>query len=167
MTANQPPENNAPQTPAGPPQTPPPGADPAFAAGRPQAPDVAPPGAYPPAVFAPQQPPAPQKKSVLKRFLVTIVGVIVAIGIGIAVRSGVFDSPSMKAGDCVQQVGEDDVKVVDCGSAEAQYSILGIVEKQSQISARMGACKEFPDTTSVYWEGRNNGNGTVYCMKKL
>ena len=83
MTANQPPENNAPQTPAGPPQAPPPGADPAFAAGRPQAPDAAPPGAYPPAAFAPQQPPAPQKKSVLKRFLVTIVGVIVAIGIGI------------------------------------------------------------------------------------
>lgn len=168
MTTNQPPESNVPQTPAGPPQTPPPGADPAFAAGQPQAPDAAPAGAYPPAAaFAPQPPPEPKKKSVLKRFLITMVGVVVAIVVGVLVRSGVFDTPAMKVGDCVQQTGADDVKVVDCTSADAQYSVLGIVEKQSQISARMGACKAFPETTSVYWEGRNTGNGTVYCLKKL
>ena len=59
------------------------------------------------------------------------------------------------------------VKVVACDSADAQYSVLGIVEKQSQISARMGACKAFPETTSVYWQGRDTKSGTVYCLKKL
>ena len=43
------------------------------------------------------------------------------ITVSILWRTGVFDTPSMKVGDCVQQVGTDDVKVVGCGSAEAQF----------------------------------------------
>lgn len=187
MTTNQPPENpenEVPQTPAGPPQTPPPAAGPigqpqtpppaagpigpAFSVDQPHLqPDQPQAGGYPPSAFGAPPPPAPKKKSVLKRSLITIVGVVVAIVVGVLVRSGAFDSPSMKVGDCVQQVGEDDVKVVDCQSTDAQYSILGIVEKQSQISARMGACTDFPDTTSVYWQGRNTNSGTVYCLKRL
>lgn len=173
MSSNQPPENPTPPPSPTPlpnePQTPPPAAG--FASsGQPQAPD-GPPGAagYPPAGggFAPQ-PPAPKKKAgVAKRLLITLVAAVVAIVVGILVRSGMFDSPAMKVGDCVQEAGEDKVKVVACDSADAQYSVLGIVEKQSQISARMGACKEFPETTSVYWEGRNTSTGTVYCLKKL
>ena len=166
MTANQPPEDDAPQTPAGTPQAPPPTAGPigpAFGADRPQAQ----PESYPPSAFAAPPPLAPKKTSVRRRWLIIMAAVVVAIVVGILVRSGVFDSPAMKVGDCVTQVEDDNVKVVACGSADAQYTVLGIVEKQSQISARMGACKEFPETTSVYWQGRNNGNGTAYCLKKL
>jgi hypothetical protein len=166
MTANKPPENNGVQNPAGgappeQPQNPQPAAQ--------AAPQTPPPAGYPPApgAFAPQPPPPAKKGGVLKRILLTVGVAIVAIVVGILVRSGVFDSPSMKVGDCVQQTGTDSVKVVACDSADAQYKVLGIVEKQSQISARMGACKAFPETTSVYWEGRNNSSGTVYCLQEV
>lgn len=164
MSANPPPENPTPQ-PSNEPQNPPPAAG-FTPAAQPQAPDA--PGAgYPPAGgFAPQPPPPAKKAGVLKRLLITVGIAIVAIVVGILVRNGVFDSPSMKVGDCVQQVGEDKLKVVACDSADAQYSVLGIIDKQSRISAQMGACKEFPETTSIYWEGRNANSGTVYCLKK-
>ena len=170
MSTNQPPENDSNASPGGdhPPAggNPPPQAAPQFGPpGQPQQPPAA---GYPPAAgaFVPQ-PPAPKKSGVAKRILFSVVGAIVAIVVGILVRNGIFDSPSMKAGDCVQQTGEDSVKIVACDSADAQYSVLGIVEKQSQISARMGACKAFPETTSVYWQGRDTKSGTVYCLKKL
>lgn len=163
MSANQPPENNN-QSPAGPPpaawsQTPP-----TPAAGFPPAA-----GGYPPAGggFAPQPPPPAKKASLLKRILVPVGVAVVAIVIGLLVRSGVFDSPAMKVGDCIQQTGTDSVKIVGCDSADAQFRVLGIVEKQTQFGARLGACKDFPEATSAYWEGRKNSTGTLYCLQKV
>lgn len=128
-----------------------------------------PPGGYPPAAggFMPVPPEQAKKNSVGKRILFGIIAAVVAIGVSIAIRSFIFDSPKMKAGDCVQREGEDSVKVVTCGTPEAQYSVLGVVEKQSRYSGQAGACNAYPDTTTVYWEGRNNSTGTVYCLKKL
>lgn len=169
MTANQPPENDNPQAGGPEPQAgtnPPP-------AGQPPQPQYGaagqPPAGYPSAegAFAPQAPPAPKKGGKVKRSLISVGIAIVVIIVGALVRNGVFDSPAMKVGDCVQQTGADSVKVVACDSADAQFSVIGIVEKQSQISARMGACKAFPETTSVYWQGRDTKSGTVYCLKKL
>jgi len=128
-----------------------------------------PPGGYvaPPGGFTPAAPEQPKKPGVGKRILFGIIAAIVALGVSFAIRSGIFDSPKMKAGDCVQREGEDSVKVVTCGAPEAQYSVLGIVEKQSRYSGQAGACNPYPDTTTIYWEGRNNNSGTVYCLKKL
>ena len=113
-------------------------------------------------------PPEPAKKnSVGKRILFGIIAVVVAIAVSIAIRSGIFDSPKMKAGDCVQREGEDSVKVVTCGTPDAQYTVLGVVEKQSRYSGQAGACNPYPDTSTIYWEGPNNNTGTIYCLKKL
>jgi len=187
MSANQPPEGGpqgpgtpqgpgipqGPGTPQGIPQGPPPGqGQPAgYPGGAPQlGPDGQPvyPGAYPPpGGFQPPVAEPPKKAGTLKRILTSVgIAVLVILG-GILWRSGVFDTPSLKVGACVQQTSSDSVKTVDCGSAEAQYKVLGIKEKQSQASGRLGACNDWPDTTSVYWEGRNNSSGTVYCLQKL
>ena len=139
-------------------------------AGPPLGPDgqPLPPGAYPPpGGFQPQVAEQPKKGFQLKKFLTSIGIAIVVIVLGIMWRTGVFDSPSMKVGDCVQQTGSDSVKVVDCGSADAQYKVLGIKEKQSQSAGRLGACNDWPDTTSIYWEGRNTASGTVYCLQQV
>ncbi|MFT3860968.1 hypothetical protein [Micropruina sp.] len=127
-----------------------------------------PPGAYPPAgSFQPPVAEPAKQGGKLKRILTSVGIALVAVVVGIVWRSGVFDSPSMKVGDCVQQTGSDSVKVVDCGSADAQFKILGIQEKVSQASARMGACADWADTTSVYWQGRNSSSGIAYCLQKL
>lgn len=115
----------------------------------------------PPAVEQPKQ------GGTLKRILTSVGIALVVIVVSVLWRSGVFDSPAMKVGDCVQKSGEDSVKVVTCGTADAQYSVLGIVEKQSRYSSQAGACSAWPDTTTVYWEGRNTSSGTVYCLKQL
>lgn len=168
MSANQPPENDVPSPggdnpPAG--SNPPPAAPQFAPAGQPQQPPAA---GYPPAggAFIPQPPPASKKGGMARRLLFAIGGAIVAIVIGILVRSGVFDSPAMKVGDCVQQISEDSVKVVACDSQDAQFSVLGIVEKQGQVTAQL-ACQAYAETTNIYWEGRNKNTGTVYCLKKL
>ena len=103
----------------------------------------------------------------MKRILTSVGIALVVIVVSVLWRSGVFDSASMKAGDCVQKTGEDSVKVVACGTADAQYTVLGVVEKQSRYSAQAGVCKAWADTTTIYWEGRNNSSGTIYCLKKL
>ena len=109
----------------------------------------------------------PKKASRMKRILTSVGIALVVIVVSVLWRSGVFDSASMKAGDCVQKTGEDSVKVVACGTADAQYTVLGVVEKQSRYSAQAGVCKAWADTTTIYWEGRNNSSGTIYCLKKL
>ena len=125
------------------------------------------PGAYPPAGgFQPQVAQPAKKGGRWGRILLTVGIAIVVAVISALWRNGVFDSPTMKAGDCVQQTGSDSVKVVDCSSADAQYTVLGIQEKTTQASARLGACSQWPDTDSVYWEGRQTGTGTTYCLQK-
>lgn len=166
MTANQPPENQQPQGPGAAPQAGPAAAVPPAAAAYP-GPDA--PGAgYPPAGgFGQPAPSEPKKKSKLVKVLTTV-GVAIAVAIVSFLVRGAFSGPAMKAGDCVQQTGDDSVKVVACDSSEAAFKVLGIIEKRSRASASLpNVCKDYPNATSVYWEGRNAGQGTLYCMQKL
>lgn len=127
-----------------------------------------PPGGYPPAGGAWVAPSAPQKKkaSKLARILSAVAAAALVITFSLLWRSGIFDT-SMKVGDCVRQVGEDNIEVVACDSGQAQYKILGIKERQSQMGAQLGACQDWPDATTSYWTGRRTGNGTLYCMARV
>ena len=140
-----------------------------FPQGDPNQPQGFPPaGGVPPAggAFVPPGQEQPKKGGVGKRLISAVVAIVVALGVGFAVRSGIFDS-KMAVGDCLQQTGEDSVKVVGCDSSDAQYKILGVKEKMSKVAAQAGACNDWPDTTSIYWEGRNTSSGTIYCLQKL
>jgi len=121
---------------------------------------------YPPAGgFVPPGAEAPKKQQSL------LVRIAIGIGVSLLIAFGFYffrtTFGAMKVGDCVQQTGEDSVKVVPCASAEARYEILGIVQNQGKLSGQLGVCRTWPETTSVYWEGRTTSSGTVYCMKKL
>lgn len=130
-------------------------------------PGYPPAGAVPPpsAGFMPPGQEAPKGRSLGRRLISVVVAVIVALAVGFLVRSGIFDT-KMAAGDCLQQTGADSVKVVGCDSADAQYTILGVKENLSKVAAQAGACNDWPDTTSIYWEGRNTASGTIYCLQK-
>jgi len=130
---------------------------------------VPPASGYPPAGgFVPPGAVAPKKQQSLLVRIAIGIGVALLIALGFYFfRTTLGTFGAMKAGDCVQQTGEDSVKVVACDSPEAAYEILGIVEKQSKLSGQLGVCRTWPDTTSVYWEGRTTTSGTVYCLKRL
>ena len=71
-----------------------------------------------------------------------------------------------KVGDCVAQEGSDDLKVVECGSADADYKVVGRVEDKTQTEAGISACGPFVDqgAEQAYWEGESGKKGLVLCL---
>jgi hypothetical protein len=111
------------------------------------------------------QPEQPKKKSQAKSWIAAIIVLAVIAGIGWFIGQSSPDRAVV--GDCVKQTGDNSVKVVDCGSGDAQYKVVGRVEDKSAISASLSACREFKDTDKTYWYGEQGKNGTVLCLADL
>ncbi|MEU3648927.1 hypothetical protein AB0E59_36520 [Lentzea sp. NPDC034063] len=109
----------------------------------------------------PTQEPAPKKSSVGKRILTYIVGLIVVGGALYAFNYFTSDAAQSKVGDCASVTGTTsapEYKVVDCGSAEATYTIgktLGLNE----------SCAN--EGYSEYSEGSRRGPKTKLCIAPL
>lgn len=113
----------------------------------------------------PAQPPAVPKKSkrrqkiVLTIFLV-VVAVLLAL-VWVATRS---NGENAQVGNCVTESGENYVKIVDCGAAEATLKVVARVEDKTQSEARANACSAYPDADQVFWEGKEGQTGVVLCL---
>lgn len=147
----------------GQPQFPPPG-DPNQAGGFP------PPqgGGFPPPGPAPQ--PA-RSGGGMKKVISIVIGIVVVAVIGFGVRAAIdyFDKDAAnkaKVGDCVAQEGSDDVKVVECGSSDADFKVVGRVEDKTQAEAGISACGPFVEqgAEQAYWEGERGKKGLVLCL---
>jgi hypothetical protein len=102
---------------------------------------------------------------VLRRKWLLIVIALVVIG-GIAAVSAYFNrdaASKANVGDCVQQEGSNDLKVVPCDDANADFKVVGRVEDKRQ-SDTDSACDPFPDAQSAYWEGETGKEGLVLCL---
>ena len=155
---------------------PPPGAQPGGF------PPPAQPGGFPPPQqggFAPTQaggfpPPGPAPQPVrsgggMRRRIITTVFALVVIG-GLAAVGAFLNrdaASKAKVGDCVQQQGSNDLKVVKCGDAKADYKVVGRVEDKTQVEASLSACDSFPDAESAYWEGESGKKGLVLCLAPI
>ena len=129
-------------------------------------------GGFPP----PQQgggfpPPGPAPQPVrrgggMRRRIITIVVALVVIGALAAVGAYLNRDAASKAkvGDCVQQSGSNDLKVVKCDDANADYKVVGRVDDKTQTEASLSACDPFPDAESAYWEGEQGKKGLVLCL---
>lgn len=157
----QPPFSNDPQQFPPPPGQPgqfPPSGDPNQAGGFPQG------GGFPPG-------PAPQpvrRGGGAKRAIVILVVLVVVVGGLVAL--GIFlnrdAASSAKVGDCVSQEGSDDLKVVKCDSADADFKVVGRVEDKTQTEAGLNACGPFVEqgAEQAYWEGEPGKKGLVLCL---
>ncbi len=71
--------------------------------------------------------------------------------------------------DCVQMVGATSFDVVDCGSAEAEYRIVGIEDEEMDYPAFMAdpdVCTGFESTDVALWIGElETEPGTVFCAE--
>jgi hypothetical protein len=112
----------------------------------------------------PGVPPQPKPKS-KRRFIglgiVLVVLVVVVVGALIANRHA---ANTAKAGDCVQQTGANDLKVVKCDDPKATFKVVGRVEDKTQAEASVGACDAYKDAQSSYWEGKPGKKGLVLCL---
>ncbi|MFI5908273.1 hypothetical protein [Dactylosporangium sp. NPDC051541] len=134
---------------------------------QPPAPGQPIPGQPPQApVAAPgQAPAAPAKKGIkVPRLVISIVVLIVLAGVGWYLSRD--DALNAKVGDCLHQKGANDLSIVKCDSADANFTVLGRVEDKSETEVdTAGVCDQFADATATYWEGKSGKKGTVLCLK--
>ena len=114
--------------------------------------------------------PQPEKKSGKKKLL-AIGGPLVGAGlVAAAGLSGFFGAGDPEIGDCVKQSGADSWDVVDCGSDEAQYKVVGQDETKltyPEFQSSSDICLKFPTAEYSLWIGPDGLQGTVYCAEPL
>jgi hypothetical protein len=97
--------------------------------------------------------------------------VAVAGVVGIGALGSFLGFGDPEVGDCVQMQGETDFDVVDCGSSDAQYRIVGIEAEEQTYPAFMAdpeTCAEFLSTEVALWIGAlETEPGSVYCAEPL
>jgi hypothetical protein len=116
----------------------------------------------------PATPPAvPAAKSGKGKKIASIAGAVVVAGGFAAFRltGGFADDPSV--GDCVQMQDEKSFDVVDCGSADAQYRIVGKDEKKQTYETFQSddaVCTAFAEAEAALWtEDAIGAEGTTWC----
>jgi hypothetical protein len=114
---------------------------------------------------------AAQGRTGAKKWL-SIGGSLVGAGVIAAGGLGLFGAGDPEVGDCVQLTGETTFDVVDCGTAHAEYTIVG-VEKEKLTEADLqdriaddSVCADFPNWEIALWNGDVvTEPGTVYCTE--
>ncbi|MGG2461867.1 LppU/SCO3897 family protein [Streptomyces sp. RGM 3693] len=115
-------------------------------------------GPIPPQTTRPSRSP----KAVLKGIL----AVVAVIVIGVAWVSSWNDADTAKVGNCMKNDGNEikpDLKVVDCGTAEAKYKVTAVHAN----TTNMELC---PKNTTAYAESQHNRHSTtrfVLCLEPL
>ena len=113
-----------------------------------------------PAPGAPGRPMDPGKP-LFKRPV--ILGLLLPIAlIALIVIANLGNPSSADAGDCVQNKGtvaDPNVKVVDCGSTDAEFKVLGKLSS----TANSDECEQFPGYMVAYTESRGS-SGYTLCL---
>ncbi|QTR05485.1 hypothetical protein J7S33_13290, partial [Saccharothrix algeriensis] len=101
----------------------------------------------PPAPQQHQEPAAPKKKSLPVRILSAVAGLIVAGLVVYGINYFTSDAAQSKAGDCASLTGtstKPEFKTVDCGTAEANYSIAKVLGSTGESCG--GTYDEYTET---------------------
>lgn len=140
-----------------------------------------------------QIPPAPKKKGILARILTAVIGLVVAGVVVYGINYFTSDAAQSKAGDCASLTGTNsnpDFKTVDCGAAEANYTIGKVLKLNESCgenydeyteTARRGpdtkvclvpnlvegSCYDVEDTTQMGYPAVDCGKPGVYKLTKL
>ncbi|WP_432971940.1 LppU/SCO3897 family protein [Dactylosporangium sp. CA-233914] len=110
----------------------------------------------------------PQVKGGGKRRQVTIlVTLVVVLGVLLGLAWFFNRDAAMNAniGDCLHNPGDDNLKIVKCDSADAEYEVLGKVVDQPRTTPFSSVCDRWPDATNSFWQGEEGKNGDVLCLK--
>ncbi|MCC8247885.1 LppU/SCO3897 family protein [Saccharothrix luteola] len=104
-------------------------------------------------------PPAPKKKGIVARILTAIIGIAVAGVVVYGINYFTSDAAQSKAGDCASVTGTNtkpEFKTVDCGSAEANYTIGQVLDSTTAKCA-----SEYYDE---YTETARRGPDSKLCL---
>lgn len=115
-------------------------------------------------------PAQPQVKKGKGRQVTVLLILVVVLGVllGLAWYFNRDAAMNANAGDCLHQTGPNDVKIVKCDSADAEFTVLGKVGGKEEIESTVSVttvCDQWPDTTNTYWQGKQGEKGDVLCLK--
>jgi hypothetical protein len=135
-----------------------------FGSGGPQPPGPGGPG--------PQQPPqyptaAPKKKSPVRRIVFGLVAAAVIVVIVLVGKQVTGDPSTASVGECMSGSTADNLKVVGCTEAGAEYKVVGKVDGKTQSQANINGgeiCKPYPTAETIFWQGEQGGKGYVLCL---
>jgi hypothetical protein len=99
------------------------------------------------------------------RLVGSLVVLLVLAGVGWYLNRDAGENA--KVGDCLHQSGTNEVKIVKCDAADADFSVIGKVENKKESEATETACAAFPETAASYWWGKAGKDGDVLCLKSL
>jgi hypothetical protein len=119
-------------------------------------------------------PAEPKKKNAIGKIALRILGAIVAFVIVLVVKDAFFGDKAKNAavGDCVassedvkaDEETEANAKVVDCGSADAAFTVVGRVEGESDTKSK--SCEKFfKENEEYYVYGSTAGKGYLLCLR--
>jgi hypothetical protein len=107
--------------------------------------------------------PAPKRRGRQLVWIGVIVVVVLAL-VGISVFLNRNSPSGAKVGDCVHKTGTDSIEVVACTDKNAEFTVVGRVEDQTQVQAGLSSCDPYPDADQVFWSGEEGGTGYVLCL---
>ncbi|MET7426353.1 hypothetical protein [Dactylosporangium sp. NPDC005555] len=70
-------------------------------------------------------------------------------------------------GECLKGTIADEMEIVDCGSADATFVVVGRVSDRGEQEAESveTVCGQWPEATHDYWRDQNDSKGVVLCLK--
>lgn len=113
--------------------------------------------------------PSPVRR--LKRIGVRVLGwgaLVIVLFVGITLwldKTG--DISTARVGKCLSIQGDDGdtAKVVDCGSSDARFKVIGQIDHQSKdASDAHDVCDAYPGTAVQFWYGESGKEGVVWCL---
>lgn len=107
-------------------------------------------------------------RNTVLRVVVVLVVIAVVAGAGYVWRQMNGAPSTAVVGDCVQDQGSQNIKVVSCTDPKAGYRVVGkvdhVAEPFSDVQTTM-ICKPFAATTTAFWEGDTSGaQGYMLCL---
>jgi hypothetical protein len=128
--------------------------------------------------------PPPAKKGGAGRIIGIIVGVVVVLLLAVCGGAAWFtfnkaksDPANATVGDCLAGDTMDsteakevnNIKKVECTSADAKYKVIGIVanKTEAQFNIDQDICKAYPSAASALWQGTKGQSGSVLCLEPI
>src|SRR5262249_29403026 len=123
---------------------------------------------WPPAAAPGAFLPPPRRSKRRQVIILTVFLALVGAFFGFIWTQTRHNPEAARVGDCVQQIGADSVRVVDCGDAGATFKVVGRVEDKTQVEAGLSACDPYAGqgATQAYWSGKLGEKGYVLCLAR-
>jgi hypothetical protein len=136
-----------------------------------------------PAAAPPPPPPVPatpapkKKRRVWLIVTLSVVAVLILLVVGgVFLVMNVLREEVPQVGECLNEASPEDMEVVDCGSAEAAWNVVGSdgtwTRGDFDAAAQGDVCQEFPETQQALWvtESPTVDSGTegeVICLAPI